>query len=264
MFFVAARKTKSFQLLENKSRLFLTQAAKKIDIRDDYFYIRNWAVSAYERWGLNGNNDGFLREELKKSYQTFDHKEDDPCWVCLNHVADKEDDSIGEVINPVYDEEEDYVENILAVDRVRSERKRPGLEQDVKANKVTDTSMGCLAEYSICTVCGNIATGAHEYCDHLRPNTMGHRRKGNTVRFGDKLIRVGELYENVNFVEDTIIDDGYGADINAKIFQIAASRIGYDSVDKDALWYAIKHVRAMCGETASIRKIKNIIDKIGS
>lgn len=266
MFFVTARSNNI--KYETKPKGLVARAAQNtIALRDDYFYLRVWAVSALERWGLNSNADGFMDEELRNAYPTFHHSEDDPCWVCLNHKADEEKDSIGENQSPIYTPE-CYVEVIMGIDRVRAERLRPGLEEDVKAGRVTDTSMGCVADYSVCTACGNIAHDAVEYCDHLKLDKMGRKAmKGKVVAVYNPItgstvnVIVGELYFGVNFVENSIIDGGEGADLNAKIFEIAAARQRYAEPHRDKIWYAVREIERKYGASSLTRKIRASLEQ---
>jgi len=265
MFFVTAKGQK-LQYEEKPNRMGARAAANVIALRDDYFYLRDWAVSAFEKWGLNGNNDGFLDSELRKAYLTFQHQDEDPSWVCINHKADCVEDSIGENMAPVYTPEL-YVEVIMGIDRERAEKKRPGLELDIKGGVVTDTSMGCFADYSVCTACGNIAHDASDYCDHLRRDRMGNSMKGTTANVmgtDGKLMRVkvGELYFGVNFVENSIIESGEGADLNAKIFEIAAARQGNGMKNHDNLYYAVREMERRYGASEFTRRfIHNIESK---
>lgn len=257
MFFVTARGNR-LEYEHKPQRMNVRASSTVIALQDNYFYLRDWAVSAFEKWGLNGNHDGFLDEELRKAYKTFEHKDDDPSWVCLNHKAEDEEDSIGENKAPVYTPEL-YVEVIMGIDRERAERKRPGLEMDIKNGLVTDTSMGCFADYSVCTACGNIAHDASDYCDHLRRDKMGNSMKGIVAEVlgptGSRVrCRVGELYFGVNFVENSIIDNGEGADLNAKIFEVAASRQGNGWKNHDNLYYAAREIERRYGASAFTRR----------
>lgn len=263
MFFVTAKGQRL--RYEDKPYKMIARASNNvIAIRDDYFYLRDWAVSAFEKWGLNGNNDGFLDSELRKSYLTFQHQDDKPSWVCLNHKADCEEDSIGENMMPVYTPDL-YVEVIMGIDRKRAEKKRPGLEYDIKNGIVTDTSMGCFADYSVCTACGNIAHDASDYCEHLRRDSMGNSMKGSVVSVRDAngdvvKVKVGELYFGVDFVENSIIDNGEGADLNAKIFEIAASRQG-KSKNRDNLYYAVREIERQYGVSEFTRRFIQSIER---
>lgn len=237
-----------------------------IALKENYFYTRVWAVSSMEKWGLNCNADGFTDDELRKAYKSFHHTDDDPCWVCLNHKADEEKDSIGENQSPIYTPE-GYVEVIMGIDRARAAKLRPGLEEDIKAGRVTDTSMGCVADYSVCTACGNVAHDAVDYCDHLKLDKMGRKAmKGKVVAVVNPItgasfnVMVGELYFGVNFVENSIIDGGEGADLNAKIFEIAAARQTAEP-NRDKMWYAMREIERKYGTSSLTRRIRASLEQ---
>jgi len=135
MFLIRSSSRKPLQLVGN-----FMPTASGVEIPLDtknHFYIRNWAVSSFEKWGLNGNADGFRHSVLQKDHGTFDG-----AWVCLNHVANNSSDSVGTVMSPVYTEDE-YVETILAVNRKKADKRHPFLEKDVRDGRINETSMGC-------------------------------------------------------------------------------------------------------------------------
>lgn len=227
-----------------------------LDIKN-YFYIRNWAVSSYEKWGLNGNADGFQHKVLASDHGTFEG-----AWVCLNHVARNSNDSIGNILSPIYTPEQ-YVETILAIDRKLASRKVPYLEKDLREGRITDTSMGCVSKYSICTVCGHKVSDEKDYCEHLKPNRHTGSLKGSEIEVNGQKKVIGELYENVTFIEDSILTNQEGADINAKIFDIAAHKKGQKTnhVTNDDFYYAIKAVAKEYGNSEYIKKLMEILDK---
>ena len=223
----------------------------------NHFYLRNWAVSAYEKWGLNSNADGWRDSVLQANFNTFDG-----AWVCLDHIADKASDSIGSVLAPVYTPEL-YVETVMAVDRAKANLRHPFLEKDIKEGVVTDTSMGCISQYSICSACGNKTATEDGYCDHLQLDPMGRNMKGSQILIKGKPVIVGELYENVQFIEDSILTGEEGADINAKIFDIAASRRGAKVAVGDDLYYAIRSVMKEQGRSDYLDSLLNNIEGLG-
>jgi len=255
MFYVHARSRNNIRLIQPTKKIIAS--LNGIDIKEDYFYLRNWAVSAFEKYGLNGNADGFTKNELLKSFETFNGS-----WVCLNHKAEKEDtDSMGENTGARYTPE-DYVEIIMGIDRYRADKIRPNLERDIKQGRVTDTSMGSLAEFSVCTVCGNMASEPWQYCDHLKKDLKGRRKKGQRVKIGDRDVIIGELYFGAEFVENSIIDNGDGADMNAKIFEISASKLTGKTSGKDALFYAIREMKKEYGKLSVLSKLENAMERM--
>jgi len=257
MFYITSQ-GKNLSIL--KSKAGVVASLPGIDLQDNYYYLRNWTVSAFEKWGLNGNADGFTDNELAKSYKTFhDPDNGNSSMVCLNHVAYSRNDSMGENLHPKYVPEK-YIELIMAIDRDRERYIRPDLERDIKSGRVTDTSMGCMAEFSVCTVCGNIAYEEHDRCEHL-DNKYGSRKGDMVTSSLGNHVLCGELYFNVDFVENSIIDDGAGADMNAKIFEIAAHKEGKKVATKDSVYYAVKQLKRTHGNLKIFKKIEDAIDR---
>lgn len=202
-----------------------------------YLYIRNHSVSALETWGPNGNGDAFPRDVLKKSFATFIGKR-----VSVDHVGHL---IIGTVLDSSYilDSEHtkgDYVQNILAIDKKEAERLVPGLVDAILNGQVTDTSMGAIVGYSVCSVCGNIARVESEFCEHVRYYKMATIRTAS----GENVLVYEECYD-VEFFEDSIIRPlslgglagGEGADENAKIVDVVTARVSakYNPYKKDKL-----------------------------
>ncbi len=248
MFYVKNINKGTLKILPNKATASIKELAN-FPIKENHLYMRNWAVSAFEDWGLNGNADGFLREELQKAYKTFEGS-----WVCLDHKADSEEDSIGTNIKAIY-HPENFVELIKEIDIDRAEKKRPGLVEKLKNKEITDTSMGSLAAFSVCTVCGNVAFEEEDRCDHLKYH------KGEIVEYNGEQYIAGELYFEVVFIEDSIITHGEGADINAKVFEVAARKSGsFNSFSRDELWYAIKEIRASLGNNSLLKALEKRLE----
>lgn len=209
-----------------------------IDPRSNY-YLDSWAVSAYERFGLNENCDGFERDQLKLAYRSFVGS-----WVCLDHQNWDESLSVGSNVDAVY-MPDDYVRVAMAVDRERSEARHPGLEQKIARGHVTDTSMGVYASESMCTipVCANVARDESEFCEHVLPSHLGGMRGQilNDRRTGWKPVRCGELNRGLHFFENTIITTDEGADRNAKILAKLAS-VAKRGSNADAILRAMREV----------------------
>lgn len=188
-----------------------------------YFYLDDWAVSAYEKFGLNDNADGFEREELKRSYASFVGS-----WVCLDHDNASQDRAVGENIDAVLTPD-DYVRVAMAVNRAVSEARHPGLEDAIVSGRITDSSMGCICQASLCTIpkCANLAADETQFCKHVRPPEQGGLR-GRTICTAETNwlpVVCGELNRGVQFFENSIITDSEGADKNAKFCDILSARM---------------------------------------
>lgn len=183
-----------------------------------YLYLRNRSISAMETYGPNQNGDAFPREELIKGHLTFIGAP-----LTLDHISDL---VVGSVIDshfvPLKNGDGDYVENILALDKKEAERISPGLVDHILNGSITDTSMGVLVDYSVCSVCKNKAYEISQYCSHVK------FEKGSKVVLAsgeEKLVY--EINYGLKFLEDSIIRPihlgglagGEGADPYAKLLE---------------------------------------------
>ena len=228
---------------------------------EKFMYLRVRAVSAGEWWGPNDNGDNFDNGELSQRYATFVYT---PAY--LDHDNLDADRAVGIQIAAVYHpgpQPGGWVEIIKAVDRERASKVRvshlagqPDLLTAIRRGEITDTSMGCFVEYSLCSICGNRAEEESDYCAHIA------NHKGQMVRDAEGKERFSyEDNHGITFFEDSIITSrldqgGGGADLNAKILsevadaqmQRAASRGGHH-------WTSLVVDRlSLCQESAMTKK----------
>lgn len=130
-----------------------------IEYDPDFFYLKVKAVSAGEYWGANKNADYFPEEELKKSYKTFL-----TAHTFKNHENKDIANAIGDVLQSEWDESMKCVILLLRIDK----RIAPTIVRGFEKGFMTDVSMGCRIEYSICSICGNKAKTKFDYCDHIK------------------------------------------------------------------------------------------------
>lgn len=286
MLFKVARNTNSLQLL-NLGRIGMTSdryqevvrgpdVAVKLATRyqqiqldtDRNCYLDDWAVSAYEKFGLNDNADGFTRDELKRSYASFIDS-----WICIDHDNDHPSKSIGENIDAVYTPQ-DYVRVVMAIDRARSEKRHSGLERKIASGIITDTSMGSLVRYSICTIpkCANVASDEDQFCKHVLPFQKGGVRGTELCNADTNFEKIvcGELNFGVHFFENTIItEQSEGADNNAKIIErlsirkaaLNQARTGDKTISADKLYRAI-HGMSKTASTAEKALLTSFLDTL--
>lgn len=216
MFFKYGSKSASHLAVVPQSHPLLVKYAAQhaLDPRAN-FYLEDWAVSAFEKWGPNENWDGFEDAELKVAYPTFRGS-----MVCFDHQNWDPNLAVGANIDGVYTDEL-YVKVLMAIDRAKAEARIPGIERKIESGLITDTSMGAWCKVSVCNACENVATSPENFCDHI---TMPLR--GTMVRdasTGWKEVRACELNRGVVFFENSIITLSDGADGNAKILAKLAS-----------------------------------------
>ena len=223
------------KLSNDEAERFLEKADRPLIMQPDrYLYLRTLAVSSLEEFGPNDNHDAFPFEELEKYYDTFVYVP-----VFLNHNNTDTKDSVGIVFDSVLKRSPNYdlfkktgagsgwVENLFVIDIPRAERMMPGLTTLLAKGVVTDTSMGCLAEYSECSVpsCRKKIYDISDYCEHLE-------NKNLKLATNQLPKNVFELVRNPLFFEDSIITDGDGADSKAKFLSKYASSAQFSETRK--------------------------------
>ena len=131
----------------------------------------------------NDNGDYFSREEVLKSYKTFEGVP-----VFTNHENDKVEAAKGKVVLAEWDEREGAVYTTFFIDR----QAFPNLCRAVEEGYITDVSMGTQVDYSTCSVCEKKAYTADQYCDHVQ-TMKGRNVEGRKVferNYGLKFIEL--------------------------------------------------------------------------
>jgi hypothetical protein len=149
-----------FEIID--SELIKTAAFKLPDnvlYDPDFLYMWLKAVSAGESWGCNKNSDWFPRHELENSYQTFL-----TAHMFKNHENKDIKNAIGDVLDAKWDPYMDCVKLLVRVDN----KIAPSIVRGFQKGYMTDVSMGCRVEYSVCSICNNKAKTPKEYCEHVR------------------------------------------------------------------------------------------------
>lgn len=180
------------------------------DVIDIEQYYKNFDKYAFMCRNANQNGDFFSHEELIQKYKTFIGKS-----VFVDHDNDNVEKSRGIIIDAVYNTNGKYVELLKAIDK----KAYPELAQGIIQGYITDTSMGCKCEYSLCSICGNKAHSDDEFCEHII-HYKGSQYNGYPV-FEDN--------RNIEFFEDSIVT--VGADPDAKILEKVAKK-GHNTIKK--------------------------------
>jgi len=143
----------------------------------DYCFVVARAVTAElspDRPSPNENGDAFPIEELlrfdhrlaRHVYKTFDYKPNH-----INHRADNPRTARGFVVDSTFNRtnpDDQYVECLIAVDA----SKDPVYADGIRTGAIDAFSMGCVAEYTICSVCDNRATNRYQFCRHIANHKM--------------------------------------------------------------------------------------------
>ena len=146
-------------------------------------------VKAIEADAPNDNGDYFSREEIIKSYKSFEGVP-----VFTNHENSKVENAKGKVVKAEWDDVEGAVYCTMFIDK---EANSP-LCRAIEEGYVTDVSMGTQVDYSTCSVCENKAVTADSYCEHIRS------MKGRSVE-GKKVF---EKNYGLKFIELSVVTDG--------------------------------------------------------
>ena len=242
-------------LPKEEAENFLKRAERPLVLDPNrYMYIRNRAVSSLEEFGPNNNHDAFPFGELNKWFHTFLY-----AGVFINHNNQNWDDRIGIVYDSAVRKSAHYdmftpdgsgwVENILILDIPKTEAAFPGLITLISEGIVTDTSMGCLAEWSECSMCGKKIYALSDYCSCLQ-------NKEYRLMVGSLPPTHYEIVHNLLFFEDSIITTGGktnivggGADKNATILTKFASSPEFR--------HTRRSVEALIKKYASSKEIEN-------
>ena len=150
-----------YEILDNE---FIKTASEVIlpdgyDYDPDFLYIKVRAISAGENYGCNKNGDFFPEEELKNNYKTFLD-----AHVFKNHENKAVEKAIGDVMDAVWNDEMKYVELFIRINR----KVAPTIVAGFEKGYMTDVSMGCRVDHTICSICGNVAKTPSQYCQHIR------------------------------------------------------------------------------------------------
>jgi len=194
---------------------------KITEVDPEFVYVRVRAVTANVP---NNNGDLFEREELYRTYQTFVNQR-----VFKNHKSDDVTNAQGKIIDAIWvenpeDQDHPYVECLLEIDR----KKDPDLVRGIEKSYITDVSMGCRVEYSVCSCCGNKAHTEEQYCDCVK------KHKGQKFcPIHKKSLKPNGIYESnfgVEFFELSFVTDG--ADRDAVIKEIVASNAMFGDINE--------------------------------
>ena len=108
---------------------------------------------------VNNNGDSWGRTVLLASYPTFIGG-----FNFLEHVQ-IEEQSKGRLLDAVARDLGDtvYVDLLVA-----TERKHEQLIQRIECGELTTLSMGCVADFTLCSQCGNFAVDETQLCEHIK------------------------------------------------------------------------------------------------
>ena len=137
---------------------------------DKYTYSLVVPLGADESWEETANGDAFLREDLSPKDDDWGHwsfvtKSD----AYMHHVNKDKSIGFGKMLFTVFNDIMDRIEGVWCLDNQKAKDvKAWDFVQAIRDNKPANISMGTHVKYDVCSVCGNKATKASEYCEHPR------------------------------------------------------------------------------------------------
>jgi hypothetical protein len=155
--------------------------------KDNVLAVATWAIFSHEKYGSNKNFDSFERDQLEKHYKTF----------CLKpHLMDHKME-IGTVRGIIADShwipQKEYVQTLIFIDKDGF----PKYAHEVESGLVNSFSMGVQVDEAVCSLCGNIAKTANDFCTHIP------RYKGLMVPGFDK--KCFEFNRGLTFIEQSAV-----------------------------------------------------------
>lgn len=172
-----------------------------------YVFLLLTALGAGEIWGPNVNGDFFHRDDILRSYKTFETFG----FVYVHHKNKDPQKASGKVLLAHYNPRMHRVELIVQLDR----SKAPNIAADADNGKLWDVSMGCKVKFDVCSICGNKAYTRAQYCTHLKHHMCEILPDGRQVY----AINPNPRFFDISFV-------WVGADRTAKVLAKVASEEG--------------------------------------
>lgn len=162
--------------------------------RPGYIYPRVRAISAR----INKNFDGFPSIELQKAAHTFQGRP-----VFVNHNNQDQERTRGVILASQYHglQDDPHITILPEVDALTF----PLLAKDIIKGNMDSVSMGCDVDNSTCSYCGNVATTAEQFCDHILNNKGQELTKLDNGQ--PKRILVFEICRGLNFFEISFVFD---------------------------------------------------------
>jgi len=163
----------------------------------------------------NDNGDYFSTEEILKKVDAGKKRGKIPAYktfetvpVYTNHENDNVLVQKGRVVFAWWDEKEKCVYTIFYVDT----EAWPDLARGIEQRYIIDVSMGCVVEESECSICGNKAKLAKDFCDHVKSHKgrkfTGYINSGPKKGKYAKDELVFEYNFGVRFIELSCVADG--------------------------------------------------------
>ena len=125
-----------------------------------FVYLHVIAMGAGEYYGCNINGDYFPERDLIARHDTFVTT----AKVFKEHDNKPYSPDYGHVVFSWYNPKMHRVELILAIDKIKG---KEFIDRQARGEQL-EVSMGCKVAYDVCSICGNKAKKASDYCNHIR------------------------------------------------------------------------------------------------
>jgi hypothetical protein len=126
------------------------------------------AMGATEAYGPNRRGDGFRAETLRRNHPSFVKH----AHIFTQHKNKEPEINFGKIASSCYNEDMCRVELLLQANGTTEAARRngglvlpPSWLEKLEKNAEIPVSMGCLVPYDVCSICGNEAANAKNYCD---------------------------------------------------------------------------------------------------
>ena len=200
---MSIRKYASVDLKVHRPHVFPTASSSDViakfgsfsfNPRPGYVYSRVRAISAR----INKNFDGFPSSELQKAAHTFKGRP-----VFINHNNQDPERTRGVILASQYHglQDDPHITILPEVDALTF----PNLARDIVKGDMDSVSMGCDVDNSTCSYCGNVATTAEQFCDHILNNKGQELTK--LVDGRPQRTLVYEICRGLNFFEISFVFD---------------------------------------------------------
>lgn len=145
-----------------KSAAVLTKELSDIRPEPGTTFVHLIALGDQETYGMNRNGDGFPKSANTKYHDTFVKHAN---WF-HNHKnkPHRGDQKYGYVKCSAYNPDMKRVELVVGID----EKKDPDSIQKLARGEDIPVSMACKVPYDVCSICGNRAKTAEDYCGHIK------------------------------------------------------------------------------------------------
>lgn len=158
-----------------KSAAVLTKELSEIRPEKDMSFVHLIALGDQETYGMNRNGDGFPKEANEKYHDTFVKYAK---WFHNHKNKPARGDKVYGIVKcSAYNPTMRRVELIVGI----NEKDDPDSIEKLARGEDIPVSMACKVPYDVCSVCGNKAKTAAEYCKHIKEACTQMTKEGKQI-----------------------------------------------------------------------------------